>query len=1299
MLGFLKAFFLVLLYIFVILLVLLLLAAIFFLPIVFFDGWGLWHSVYLVGGLVGGIIAIIWLRRWLVRRREAKFVKQMIEQDEASMADKSEREREKGVGFQRSWEEAINTLRRSALARHGNPLYVLPWYLMLGEAGSGKSTAAQRSKLAAALNRTGVTARLSATRDLEWWLFDDAIILDAAGRYASGPQFDELEWDAFMTTLAKYRTKEPLNGVVLTVSADRLAMGNQDDLNEYGKSLRNRIDGLARVLGHRFPVYVMVTKLDKLPGMAELAELLPEEIRSQALGLVNEQVNVNPDAFVEDLFQTVGEQMRNLRMILLHNKKRSISPNLLVYPTELERLRAGMLAFVRGVFHENPYQVEPILRGIYLSSATQDGAPLPRQSRAVGVTTTAPPPADQPMFLADFFRRILPHDRQLFLPVPEYLRFRNARHWLKVAIWMGVCLGACALLVLSAMSVKANLDWFDTGLTQYNKKEIDRIDDQYNSEYLKELEVLGLAYNNIRRLEERNGTLWYQKLPFVFNQSAEVEAVAKQQFAKLFNGSLQNPIRAQIINQLPSLRQVQTKPGMTQAEQELETEKAFAILGAYFEYLVQATTATRVAATDGVTLDSFGPDKVTAPQGSLLTVLDPALPGKYREYYPLYFKASLAWNPDRVGLDAEATQMHKTLATFFYEDPFRMQWLVAWADYSGREDVRPVTLADFWGPPPAVQANQQDPRLLPYVHAANTTAGRALVKDMLEKQFHAALIDPRLSADQQSQYQSDYESRTQQFLTWYKKQAYADWLDFAANFHQGRTRVASNTALQSVTIDAAQLQGPYMNFINFMRPEVEVWDSFNNRPTWVKLLRRMKETQDASADLVQDIAGSGFMKTLGAFSAKVLSKVSPKANKAASIAGRSGGGNLVESSFQPSTYFQQYRKGLLSVKPVPGMNQTSYQKSHEWLTDLFAPGQQSQQPQGIPGQQQEDKASFGTGFDGFNNMKQAIVDRYGYNGNEDQIIWSLYEGPLSLSIYYHSYATGRYLQEEWVKDVAGPVRNMPTSQKPLQLFGKEQGQGLVWAFVTKQGKAAPFLQPAPDGGFQVKKVNGQQVPFTQGFVPFLNKGAFGNWGVKKEYNITVHGLPVDVNRRAIERPYLVSVKLNLPTEVVKLENYNYPTQQTFTWKPDDGGDVELQIKFGAFTLTKYYAGKYAFVEFVRDFQRGSKTFVPADFPEQEKALSDLYVDRIVVKFLFRNLDQVQELLRFSEISDIEVVEDITKNYIQLYQEANQGTTANRAAPAAPKQPTGTVLQNQGGEVSPMLPVRREIILRPPPGSY
>ena len=130
--------------------------------------------------------------------------------------------------------------------------------------------------------------------------FYDVVILDTAGRYAIpvDESRDKEEWQKFLTLLVKYRKKEPLNGLVVTISADKLLAADPESLAEDGRNIRRRIDELMRVMGNKFPVYVLVTKCDLVQGMTQFCDSLPEKTLDQAMGVAKQNLKTDVGGFL-----------------------------------------------------------------------------------------------------------------------------------------------------------------------------------------------------------------------------------------------------------------------------------------------------------------------------------------------------------------------------------------------------------------------------------------------------------------------------------------------------------------------------------------------------------------------------------------------------------------------------------------------------------------------------------------------------------------------------------------------------------------------------------------------------------------------------------------------------------------------------------------------------------------------------------------------------------------------------------------------------------------------------------------
>src|SRR4029453_6664207 len=156
------------------------------------------------------------------------------------------------VQLRERFEEAVAILKQKR--RTGHSLYDLPWYVIIGAPGSGKTTALVNSGLHFPLEQRSGKGALrggGGTRNCDWWFTDEAVFLDTAGRYTtqdSDADTDAEGWKEFLALLTKYRQRRPLNGVILTISAQDLMTSSEGEREGHVEAARRRLDELTREL-------------------------------------------------------------------------------------------------------------------------------------------------------------------------------------------------------------------------------------------------------------------------------------------------------------------------------------------------------------------------------------------------------------------------------------------------------------------------------------------------------------------------------------------------------------------------------------------------------------------------------------------------------------------------------------------------------------------------------------------------------------------------------------------------------------------------------------------------------------------------------------------------------------------------------------------------------------------------------------------------------------------------------------------------------------------------------------------
>jgi len=300
------------------------------------------------------------------------------------------------------FEDAVLTLKKARLSERGKKsvlgmladlrrqwVYELPWYILIGAPGSGKTTALVNSGLQFPLSETfGQPAirGIGGTRNCDWWFANDAVLLDTAGRYTtqeSNQKTDAAAWSGFLQLLKKYRVRRPINGVLLTLSVPELLEQSPTQRASHGNALRMRLQELHDELNIRFPLYVLVTKMDLLPGFMEFFSEMGKEERAQVWGATFPCREAGKESLPTLDFAAefaALEQRINARLVerLQQERDPQRRAQLYVFPQHLAALKATLCEFVDSLHAPSRFTEEPLLRGVYFTSGTQEGSPIDR---------------------------------------------------------------------------------------------------------------------------------------------------------------------------------------------------------------------------------------------------------------------------------------------------------------------------------------------------------------------------------------------------------------------------------------------------------------------------------------------------------------------------------------------------------------------------------------------------------------------------------------------------------------------------------------------------------------------------------------------------------------------------------------------------------------------------------------------------------------------------------------------------------------------------------------------------------
>jgi type VI secretion system protein ImpL len=446
---------------------------------------------------------------------------------------------------------AIHTLKTSRLGktRGSKALYELPWYMIIGHPAAGKSTALHQSGLTFPFDQGTSVQGVGGTRNCDWFFSTEGVLLDTAGRYSTQTEHRD-EWLGFLKLLKRYRSKAPVNGILIATSLPELLGYQSDDYAQYVRQIRERINEIEDIFGVRVPIYLIFTKLDLLGGFTQFFEDLDEDGRNRVWGATLSH-ELESDV---DISREVARQCellyRGLKQIgqekLALTRGISGKPALFAFPHEFHSLRNGVERLVELLHEDDPYHTKPLLRGFYFTSALQSNeqphiAAAARVSGQFGLSRSgfepSQPSATHGFFLRDLFREILFPDQFLIM---RQTRPRASR--LRVT---GMLAGLSVLTLsigLLTQSWVGNQDMLDA-IRINHAKAAELIS---HEALIDKLNSLSLMQKHLEELQQHrvNGTPW--KISMGLYQGHKLEKTLRKEYFSGINALMLAPIQASL---------------------------------------------------------------------------------------------------------------------------------------------------------------------------------------------------------------------------------------------------------------------------------------------------------------------------------------------------------------------------------------------------------------------------------------------------------------------------------------------------------------------------------------------------------------------------------------------------------------------------------------------------------------------------------------------------------------------------------------------------------------------------------
>lgn len=258
-----------------------------------------------------------------------------------------------------------------------------PWILSLGETGVGKSTILQSLGLSRLDESTHGHLGVGEPPCV-WHFFERGIVLDVSGALMldrDAGHTDDRTWKALIGLLNRHRPERPADAIVLSISSADL-VGPQkltdDVIAAKAARLEAKLSELQKSIALRLPIYVVITKCDRIPGFTSFARSLPPERRQQMLGWSSPYAMETAFAptQVDEALGVIVRGVQDAEFAAFATGEESDPDEMVLLPPRIMAMRPAMRAFFERLFRQTSYEHGPALRGIYLTGDAERAAPV-----------------------------------------------------------------------------------------------------------------------------------------------------------------------------------------------------------------------------------------------------------------------------------------------------------------------------------------------------------------------------------------------------------------------------------------------------------------------------------------------------------------------------------------------------------------------------------------------------------------------------------------------------------------------------------------------------------------------------------------------------------------------------------------------------------------------------------------------------------------------------------------------------------------------------------------------------------
>jgi type VI protein secretion system component VasK len=225
-----------------------------------------------------------------------------------------------------------------------------------------------------------------------FWGSEDAAIAAFDATAIANP--DDGAWPRFGALLGQRRLRQPFNGILATLPVDALAMSGEDEPTGPAAELVQALREADKVFGARPPVYVIVSKLDRLTGFGAYFGRLSAVEREQVWGATfrlgeggsaRDRCSRAFDILAARIEAGLIDQLRG-------ESDRDSRAAILEFPQQFARLKRHLASLIEAIETEPSAQGAARVRGFYFLNAEPETPAVDLKATDLAKTFGVAPP-------------------------------------------------------------------------------------------------------------------------------------------------------------------------------------------------------------------------------------------------------------------------------------------------------------------------------------------------------------------------------------------------------------------------------------------------------------------------------------------------------------------------------------------------------------------------------------------------------------------------------------------------------------------------------------------------------------------------------------------------------------------------------------------------------------------------------------------------------------------------------------------------------------------------------------------